>query len=144
MDTGSKLGGGHPTTSPRLQGCHFFHSRAPRLGLMALLHLVVTIIGLNLILDCEGQGSLAHNWSMGSQKVRHHLMTERQQQQLVNNFDNSGKTYMCLAWSDLPLLIWSFHIHLAMSLLMSSIIPAEILIWIAYNAYMNLGDSRAL
>ena len=127
MDTGSKLGGGHPTTSPRLQGCHFFHSRAPSLGLMALLHLVVTIIGLNLILDCEGQGSLAHNWSMGSQKVRHHLMTERQQQQLMNNFDkleyiprwrsrtmqvckpyhvrNSSKTYMCLAWSDLPLLI---------------------------------------
>lgn len=88
MVTGSKLGGGHPTTSPRPQGfCHFFHSRAPSLGLMAFLHLVMTIMGLNLIPDCEGQGSLARNWSMGSQKVRRHLMTEQQQQQFMNNFD---------------------------------------------------------
>ena len=56
MDTGSKLGGGRPTTSPRFHGlCHFFHSRAPSLRLMALLHLVATIMGLNLILGREEQ-----------------------------------------------------------------------------------------
>lgn len=43
---------GSPTTSTRLQiFCHFHYSRAPSWRLMVLIYLVVTILGLNLILE---------------------------------------------------------------------------------------------